>query len=217
MTKGGIINEKNEKNFSVQYIKKKIKLSLKNLKTDYLDGYQLHNLESKDKIKTLLKVLKDYKKKGIIRSIGFSSRDPFDALRIIKKHNFDFFQVGFSIYDQRLVNSGLLSQVKKKKIFLLTRSPFNSGYLINKNNRKIFNVGFKKKINKFKKKNMKYLLYAGKNLEYSALKYCISFKNITSVIVGMTSKLQIDKNVRVVYHNNTKEKKWKKKLKNIYE
>ena len=106
--------------------------------------------------------------------------------------------------------------IKKKQIFLLTRSPFNSGYLINKNNR-ISNIGFKKKINNFKKKNMKYLLYSGKNLEYSALKYCISFKNITSVIVGMTSKLQIDKNVRVVYHNNNKEKKWKKKLKNIYE
>tara|TARA_A100001015_G_scaffold169067_1_gene187931 strand:- start:9 stop:911 length:903 start_codon:yes stop_codon:yes gene_type:complete len=217
MTKGGIIDEKNNKNFSIQYIKKKIKLSLKNLNTDYLDGYQLHNLESKDNIKTLLKVLKGYKKKKIIRSIGFSSRDPFDAIKIIKKHNFDFFQVGFSIYDQRLVTSGLLSEVKKNKIFLLTRSPFNCGYLSNKNTRKLFNSEFKIKIDNFKKKNMKYLVYSSKSLEYSALKYCISFKNITSVIVGMTSKLQIDKNVRVVYHNNTKEKKWKKKLKNIYE
>jgi len=100
---------------------------------------------------------------------------------------------------------------------LLTRSPFNSGYLINKNNRKIVNNEFKKKIDNFKKKNKKYLIYADKSLEYSALKYCISFKNITSVIVGMTSKLQIDKNVRVVYHNNNKEKNWKKKINNIYE
>jgi len=217
MTKGGIINNKNEKNFSIKYIKKKIGLSLKNLNTNYLDGYQLHNLEFKDEIKKLFKVLKAYKKKKIIRSIGFSSRNPSDALKIIKKYNFDFFQVGFSMYDQRLVNSGLLSEIKKRKIFLLTRSPFNSGYLNHKNNRKTLNDGFKKIVDDFKKKNIKYLLYPGKSLEYSALKYCISFKNITSVIVGMTSKLQIDKNVRVVYHNNTKEKKWKKKLKNIYE
>lgn len=217
ITKGGIINNKNEKNFSIKYIEKKIRLSLKNLKTNYLDGYQLHNLESNDEIKKLFKFLKDYKKKKIIRSIGFSSRDPSDAIKIIKKYNFDFFQVGFSVYDRRLLNSGLLSEIKKKKIFLLTRSPFNSGYLINKNNRKIVNNEFKKKIDNFKKKNKKYLIYADKSLEYSALKYCISFKNITSVIVGMTSKLQIDKNVRVVYHNNNKEKNWKKKINNIYE
>ena len=217
ITKGGIINNKNEKNFSIKYIEKKIRLSLKNLKTNYLDGYQLHNLESNDEIKKLFKFLKDYKKKKIIRSIGFSSRDPSDAIKIIKKYNFDFFQVGFSVYDRRLLNSGLLSEIKKKKIFLLTRSPFNSGYLINKNNIKIVNNEFKKKIDNFKKKNKKYLIYADKSLEYSALKYCISFKNITSVIVGMTSKLQIDKNVRVVYHNNNKEKNWKKKINNIYE
>ena len=36
-----------------------------------------------------------------------------------------------------------------------------------------------------------------------------------SVIVGMMSKIEIEKNVRVVYQNTIKKKKWKVKLKAI--
>ena len=144
MTKGGIVNSKNKKNFSIKYIKKKITKSLSNLKTHYIDGYQLHNLNSGDNISKIFKELTKLKKNGILRSIGFSSRDPEDAIKIIKKYNFDFLQVGFSVYDQRLISSGLLKEVKKRNLYLLTRSPFNSGYLTENNNTKYFN----KKISK---------------------------------------------------------------------
>tara|TARA_B100000575_G_scaffold285910_2_gene281871 strand:- start:601 stop:1503 length:903 start_codon:yes stop_codon:yes gene_type:complete len=217
MTKGGIVNSKNKKNFSIKYIKKKISNSLSNLKTSYIDGYQLHNLSSSDNIFRLFRELTALKKNGILKSIGFSSRDPEDAIKIIKKYNFDFLQVGFSVYDQRLISSGLLKETKKKNIFLLTRSPFNSGYLIEGNNKKFFNKKFKKMITNFKEKNKNIIIYPNKSFEYSALKYCISYKEIISVIVGMVSKLEIEKNVRVVYQNTKSEKKWKNNLKKINE
>ena len=217
MTKGGIVNSKNKKNFTLKYIKGRILKSLQNLNTHYIDGYQLHNLSSKDKIKKLFKELIKLKNKGIIKSIGFSSRDPLDAIKIIRNYKFDFLQVAFSVYDQRIINSGLLKEVKKQRLYLLTRSPFNSGYLISNKINKIHNVNFKNQINKFKKKNKKKIIYANKSLEYSALKYCISFKEIVSVIVGMASKLEIEKNTRVVYQNTTKEKNWKINLKKINE
>ena len=217
MTKGGIINSKNEKNFSTKYIKDRIIKSLKNLKTNYIDGYQLHNLSSKDNIKLVFKELIKFKKKGIIKSIGFSSRDPSDAIKIIKKYKFDFLQVGFSVYDQRVVSSGLLKEIKKRSLYLLTRSPFNSGYLIDKKNEQLLNKNLKNKINDFKKKNKKKIIYKNNSLEYSALKYCFSYKEIFSVIVGMASKLEIENNVRVVYHNTNNEKNWKLVLKKINE
>jgi aryl-alcohol dehydrogenase-like predicted oxidoreductase len=217
MTKGGIVNSENKKNFSIKYIKKKITNSLSNLKTHYIDGYQLHNLNSGDNISKIFKELTKLKKNGILRSIGFSSRDPEDAIKIIKKYNFDFLQVGFSVYDQRLISSGLLKEVKKRNLYLLTRSPFNSGYLTENNNTKYFNKKFQKMISKFKRNNINKIIYSNKSLDYSALKYCISFKEIISVIVGMASKLEIEKNVRVVYQNTTREKNWKKNLITIYE
>ena len=217
MTKGGIVNSENKKNFSIKYIKKKITNSLSNLKTHYIDGYQLHNLNSGDNISKIFKELTKLKQNGILRSIGFSSRDPEDAIKIIKKYNFDFLQVGFSVYDQRLISSGLLKEVKKRNLYLLTRSPFNSGYLTENNNTKYFNKKFQKMISKFKRNNINKIIYSNKSLDYSALKYCISFKEIISVIVGMASKLEIEKNVRVVYQNTTREKNWKKNLITIYE
>ena len=152
MTKGGIINNQNKKNFKIKYIKKKISESLENLKTNYLDGYQLHNLSSEDNISNLFKELTKLKKKKILRSIGFSSRDPLDAIKIIEKYKFDFLQVGFSVYDQRLIETGLIYKLKKKNIFLITRSPFNSGYLTKNNNPKLFNKKIENLIINFKKK-----------------------------------------------------------------
>ena len=117
ITKGGVLNRKNETNFSVSYINKKIQKSLKNLKTEYIDGYQLHNLKSSDKIGLLVKSLEKMKINGIINSIGFSSRDPFDAVKILKKYNFDFFQVSFTVFDQRILKSDIFNILKKKKMF----------------------------------------------------------------------------------------------------
>ena len=214
MTKGGIVNSENKKNFSIKYIKKKITNSLSNLKTHYIDGYQLHNLNSGDNISKIFKELTKLKKNGILRSIGFSSRDPEDAIKIIKKYNFDFLQVGFSVYDQRLISSGLLKEVKKRNLYLLTRSPFNSGYLTENNNTKYFNKKFQKMISKFKRNNINKIIYSNKSLDYSALKYCISFKEIISVIVGMASKLEKLKKMLELYIKILRAKKLEKKLNN---
>ena len=69
-------------------------------------------------------------------------------------------------------------------------------------------------ISKFKRNNINKIIYSNKSLDYSALKYCISFKEIISVIVGMASKLEIEKNVRVVYQKYYARKKLEKKLNN---
>ena len=117
ITKTGVLNEENKTNFSKPYIEKKINKSLSNLQTDYLDGYQFHNITSEDNIDSSYNFLSKLKKSGKIRSIGFSSRDPFDAFKVLKAYNFDFLQVGFSIFDQRLLDSKILKLKKKKKFF----------------------------------------------------------------------------------------------------
>ena len=218
MTKGGIVNNKNDNNFSIKYIKNKLFQSLENLNSDYLDGYQLHNLNSRFNISSLFEYLKEQKQKGIIKSIGFSSRDPLDAFKIVNKYKFDFLQVSFSVFDQRLINSGLLEEAKKKKFFLLTRSPFNSGYLTNKKIKDhFFNKNFINKMRRFKKDNKRMIIFNKDTLEASALRFCMSFNEITSIIVGMVSKSEIIKNCRVNYKNSVEEKEWKINLLKINE
>ncbi len=61
--------------------------SLKNLKTDYIDLFQFHNLSKKEDLETVmgengaLKAIKEYKEKGIIKEIGITSHS-VDLLHI---------------------------------------------------------------------------------------------------------------------------------------
>ena len=68
-----------------------------------------------------------------------------------------------------------------------------------------------------KKKNRKKIIFENTTLEESALKYCLSFSEISSVIVGMNTNLEIIKNCSVKFENSVKEIKWKSQLLNINE
>lgn len=54
-------------------------ISLKNLRTDYIDLFQFHNVRNKEQLDTImgedgaLKTIKEYKEKGIIKEIGITS------------------------------------------------------------------------------------------------------------------------------------------------
>ena len=217
ITKSGVLNEINDTNFSKKYIEKKIKQSLINLNTDYLDGYQFHNITSEDNIDSSYNLLTKLKKNGKIRSIGFSSRDPMDAYKVLKNYDFDFLQVGFSIFDQRLIYSKILELKKKKKFILLTRSPFNSGYLLKKkSNKALIRPKLQSLIDHYVKKNREDILYKNNSLAESALKFCTSFPEISSIIVGMAAKIEITKNINTIYGDLNLEQNWKKKLIKVY-
>ena len=100
---------------------------------------------------------------------------------------------------------------------ILARSPFNSGYLIKSKKQKgIFNIKFKQKIDDFIQKNQTQLKYKNLSFVKSALKFCMSFKEISSIIVGMSSKSEIEQNIGIKYNKSNDEIIWKNKIKKIY-
>jgi predicted aldo/keto reductase-like oxidoreductase len=111
--------------------------SLKKLKTDHFDLYQLHGMTSKEDFETAMgpngaiKVLEDAKKKGIVRYLGFSAHSAEIAIKLMD--SFDFDSVLFPINWVCYFNSGFGPQVvekaksKKMGIFALkamARSPW---------------------------------------------------------------------------------------------
>ena len=96
-------------------------------------------------------------------------------------------------------------------------SNINSGLLINSKKQKgKFNIKFKKKINDFVQKNESQLKYKNLSFAKSALKFCMSFKEISSIIVGMSSKSEIEQNIEIKYNKLRDEIIWKNKIKKIY-
>ena len=71
--------------------KKTIEESLKRLNTDYIDLYQIHSIKELDDAKNLnevVKVLKDYKRQGVIKHIGFTGHTSAEAMAYVAS-NYD--------------------------------------------------------------------------------------------------------------------------------
>jgi aryl-alcohol dehydrogenase-like predicted oxidoreductase len=108
--------------------KEELDNSLKNLKTDHLDLYQLHAINdietdvkaalSKDgAIQTFLEA----KKHGIINFIGFSSHSPQAALFAMREFDFDtiLFPVNFCCHFQAGLEQEVLAEAKKRNMGIL--------------------------------------------------------------------------------------------------
>jgi predicted aldo/keto reductase-like oxidoreductase len=108
--------------------KEELDNSLKNLKTDHLDLYQLHAINdietdvkaalSKDgAIQTFLEA----KKQGIINLIGFSSHSPQAALFAMREFDFDtiLFPVNFCCHFQAGLEIEVLAEAKKRNMGIL--------------------------------------------------------------------------------------------------
>lgn len=70
--------------------------SLNNLKTDYIDIYQIHHIDHMDEVKTIfgpdgaMEALREAKKQGIIKYIGITGHyDPVPLIKAIKQFKFD--------------------------------------------------------------------------------------------------------------------------------
>lgn len=70
--------------------------SLNNLKTDYIDIWQLHHIDHPDEVKTIfgpdgaLSAMKEAKEQGIVKYLGITGHyDPIPLLKAIKQFDFD--------------------------------------------------------------------------------------------------------------------------------
>ena len=116
--------------FSSASIRRGIEASLRRLRTDYVDLYQLHSppmdLANWDGVVATLEDLKDA---GKIRAFGVSARSPADAKVAVERRGFPVVQVNFNMIDHRAVETGLLELCEARKVGVIARTPLCFGYL----------------------------------------------------------------------------------------
>ena len=183
------------KNIKKKIIKKwivnKTKNSLKNLKVkkfDYLLLQDAKSLIGKNGYEIYASI-KKIKKLGLTEKIGISIYD-FNILgKILSRFAFDLVQVPFNILDQRLLTTGWLQKLNKRKIKIHVRSVFLQGILLLKYNQ------LPKKLKYLKKNWIIWEKWLKKN-KLTPLQACLSFifnqKNLDGVIMGYNSKDQLD-------------------------
>ena len=117
-------------------MKRDIELSLKNLKTDYIDLYLCHNLrypEDYDRVMGpdgALKALKEAKEEGVIGHIGFSCHRFHETMkRGIKSGEFEVIMVSYNILNDELVEDTILPLAKEMDVGVIAMKPLAGSFL----------------------------------------------------------------------------------------
>ena len=174
-----------------KWLKQNVMISLKNLKIKKFECLLLHNANSLlckngDEI---YKGIRNMKINGFTSKIGVSIYD-FNVLdKILKKFKFNLIQAPFNILDQRLVETGWLKKLKKRKIEVHARSIFLQGILLLKHNQ------LPKKLIKLSKKLVMWENWLKKN-KFSSLQVCLSFvlnqRQLDGIVVGYNNTNQLN-------------------------
>tara|TARA_X000000950_G_scaffold282853_1_gene382469 strand:+ start:120 stop:1100 length:981 start_codon:yes stop_codon:yes gene_type:complete len=222
--------------YNLSNFEKFINRSLKNLGVEQIDLLQLHcpptELCSKKETYEMMDI---FVKKGKIASYGVSVFKIDEALQAIQFPNVKSIQLVFNIFRQR-PSEYFLSEAKKRNIAVIARVPLASGLLTGAissdtkfppNDHRNFNfegksfdigetfsgVNFKKGLVAVEK--LRKLLPENFTLADLALKWILSYKEVTVVIPGAKNKMQVSSNVKASELNDISH--LMVKINNIYE
>jgi len=173
-------------------IENSLKESLEALQTDYADIYMLHQgdvqiLENSD----VAKVFTDLKKSGIIRATGVSTYTPEETEMAINSGNWDVIQLPFNLMDQR--QAALFSLASQRGIGIVVRSVLLKGLLSDRG--KNLHPALKGVEDHLSKYN-RLLSSSCNNLPTAATKFALSFKEVSSVLVGIDKMEYLQKSLQ---------------------
>jgi predicted aldo/keto reductase-like oxidoreductase len=157
-----------------QGVLEELEVSLSNLRTDWLDVYQLHNVSSREAWEQVkaphgaLAALYEARDQGMIRHVGITSHDPALLTEIVKEEIFETIMIPFN-YLTSLPADELLPLCRVLNVGTVIMKPFGGGAFSNAN---------------------------------TALKFLLGKEYIDVVIPGMMSIKEVEENVTVASGSN---------------
>lgn len=190
-------------NFSPGYITQAIEQSLKRLKTDYLDLYQLHSpptaiLEQGEALETLAKL----KKQGKIRFFGVSCERIEDALICLNHPGLSSLQLRFNLLDQSALEQAI-PLASKNGVGIIARECFAGGLLAKSpESLKIAEVSEDPEVAPRRYQQiLDYATTANQNnlsLRQQALYFILEQPGISVALLGMTTQTQLKTNLAML-------------------
>lgn len=207
-TKVGLLDANGSKDFSADHVKRSLRKSLERLQTDYIDLYQLHNLpmDVQDECQETVATLHSLRKEGYIRAFGVSVSSPDAGLIAVTKYGFGCIQVNFNLVDQRALQNGLFDLCREKGVGVIVRTPLCFGFLTGAYPPDSeFDASDHR--SSWPPEQIKRWASAGRLFSSAvagtqgqteaqmALRYCLSYESVSTVIPGMLTEGQVDENL----------------------
>lgn len=172
------------------YIMEAVKESLRRLKTDYIDLYQLHGGTMEDDASETIDAFETLKKEGIIRQYGISSIRPNVINRFLKKSNAVSVMMQYSLLDRR--PEEWFSMIHDEGASIITRGTLAKGLLTNDGLVKADQLnGFAEYSTSEMKETVKMLLEETANLHATAIAFNLQNEAIASTVIGASTKEQL--------------------------
>ncbi|MFM8503129.1 MAG: aldo/keto reductase family protein [Actinomycetota bacterium] len=209
---------KNDRGLSRKHILESVHASLKRLKTDHLDLYQMHRFDFETPLEESLSAFDDLIRQGKVNYIGFSewtAAQISDALRIQDSRGYTRFVSSQPQYSMlwRVIESEVVPLSKEKGIGQIVWSPIAQGALTGKylpgkkppaGSRATDKKGGANMISRWMRdevliavQNLKPIADAnGLTLAQLAVAWVLQNPNVSSAIIGATKPSQIKENVK---------------------
>jgi len=203
-TKAGYTHVDGRQEFTPSAIRGSLERSLGRLRTDYVDLLQLHNPppEQLETNTALFRCLDDLQGEGLIRAAGISARTPDEALVFARRHAPAFLQVNFNLGDLRALRNGLFALCQQARIGLIARTPLAAGFLTGRidpastfaptDHRRRFSLDVRRRwVEAVKRLEPVFSDAPTATPAQQAIRFCLSFPSITSVIPGMMRREEV--------------------------
>jgi len=206
-TKAGFVSARGAQDFSPSHLQNALTGSLRRLQTDYVDVFLLHNppitlLEQQPEV---IRLLENLQREGRIRAWGVSVRSPSDGLIAITRFDVPLIEVNFNLADQRARQNGLLDLCARRQIGCIIRTPLCFGFLTGQ-----YTTNTALAANDHRRRwsfeqrqrwaeggrlfSAAIASIAGQTPAQIALRFCLSYAGVSSVIPGMLTAAHVDEN-----------------------
>lgn len=180
---------------SAEYIKSAVKESLRRLRTDYVDLYQLHGGTMDDPIDETIGAFEDLKREGWIREYGISSIRPNVIREYVKRSGIVSVMTQYSPLDRR-PEEEVLDLLERSGISVIARGPVAQGILSGQGEKKA-EKGY---LNYDRDELLRIIaqlkqLDAGDDLTHMAIRYALSPAAVACTIPGASSASQLAHNL----------------------
>ena len=211
-SKLGMLNYKQKLEMTADNMERSLDGSLERLQTDYLDVLHLHmvSLEELLEMPVILDTLRRFQLDNKVRVLAISLKNPLDSCHRLISDNFQAIQVNFSLLDMRLISSGFFNNTRAKRLGVLARTPLNFGFLAQNFPK---NTTFDKSDHRSRWSrtqienwidgaNQMFEAIGLSDFEdkqarsYLALKFCLSYTGISTVLAGMHNASEVKMNIR---------------------
>lgn len=171
-----------QQDFSGDYLVQSVERSLKRLRTDYIDLFQLHEPPAEAILdESVLAALERLKKQGKIRFYGVACRCLDDALLALEHAGYASVQVEFNLHNQAA--AVLLPRAQVQGVGVMARQPFASGRLFEQLKDSAIDV------------ETTGAEITEERLIRAAFQSVLRFEGVTTVITGMRSRAHLSHNL----------------------